>query len=440
MANVTSSEMQQLFNVAAYGLVSGNQALGALPSTLLNTGLYGVLTLTTCVAGILLLPRAWRDLRNTALLLATAAMYAGTTVYFALRIRHLVTDATAVYSNVLLLYSDLRACSSGAVAPGADTPACDAMADFGLFAAPSRIDSQFCAGTAALTVNAVLGNAILSWRACVAWPRRRLVPLVLISLVLATCALGIADAATACRGAAQEDPLELDGPSVGTLFMGKSFGLAASALALATNVITTSLVGFRIWQRRAAVAGHISALQSARSRVWSTLALAVELGIVYCVVWAVMLAAAAGLKGSIGFLEDVETGYEEIVYTKNPSAFIDGFWVFDLGAMTALTAIYPLAVLIILALDASHCESGFEYTEADTTGFKNLTDGSGGAGRVFSPTQWRHKFLLSPEPAKLGGGLRGSKGSVEAFALQQRPHAAWEGVEGETEVGKGDVL
>ena len=50
-----------------------------------------------------------------------------------------------------------------------------------------------------------------------------------------------------------------------------------------------------------------------------------------------MLAAGAGLKGSIASLEDFETGYEEIVYTKNPSAFVNGFWVFDLGAMTAIT-------------------------------------------------------------------------------------------------------
>ena len=52
---------------------------------------------------------------------------------------------------------------------------------------------------------------------------------------------------------------------------------------------------------------------------------------------AIMLAAAAGLRGSVAPLEDFETGYEEIVYTKNPSAFINGFWVFDLGAMTAIT-------------------------------------------------------------------------------------------------------
>ena len=54
-----------------------------------------------------------------------------------------------------------------------------------------------------------------------------------------------------------------------------------------------------------------------------------------------MLAAAAGLRGSVAALEDFETGYEEIVYTKNPSAFINGFWVFDLGAMTAITVSPP---------------------------------------------------------------------------------------------------
>ena len=41
IANVTSLELRQLFNVAAYGLFSGNQGIGALPSTLVNTSLYG---------------------------------------------------------------------------------------------------------------------------------------------------------------------------------------------------------------------------------------------------------------------------------------------------------------------------------------------------------------------------------------------------------------
>ena len=109
-------------------------------------------------------------------------------------------------------------------------------------------------------------------------------------------------------------------------------------------------------------------------------------------------------------------------------------------------------MLIVLALGASHCASGFQYANADagTGGFKTLPDGAipspgGGAGRVFSPTEWRHKFLVSPAPARLGGHRRASKGSMEAFALQARPHAMWEGAEGEGEAageegGKGDVL
>ena len=82
-------------------------------------------------------------------------MYAGTTAYFALRIQHISTDVAAVYSNGVLLYSDLRSCyaMSLTTTPGVDTVTCDTMSDFGLFAPPSRIDTQFCAGTAALTIN-----------------------------------------------------------------------------------------------------------------------------------------------------------------------------------------------------------------------------------------------------------------------------------------------
>ena len=45
------------------------------------------------------------------------------------------------------------------------------------------------------------------------------------------------------------------------------------------------IIGIECRQQRANVARHLRALHSARSKLWSALALTVELGVVYCVIW-----------------------------------------------------------------------------------------------------------------------------------------------------------
>ncbi|KAI1782903.1 hypothetical protein LXA43DRAFT_386233 [Ganoderma leucocontextum] len=425
MANVTvtSTELLFLYDAASYALYTGNRALGQLSSTLINASLYGVLTLSVLVAGASLMPRSWRDIRNISLLVATGAMYAGTTIYFALRIRNLSHDMAAVYSNVISLLIDLQACYVSSVAPSEAGLAstCPSTQDVSDLVGPSDLPPQYCAGTAALTINAVLGNAILCWRACVVWPRRRMVPIVLGSLILATCA----DTSAACHGAEQEDPLRLDGPSVGTFFVGKSFGLAASSLSFVTVLAASSLICYKAWQRRADIRSRLREPGSTRSRMGRILALTIELGIVYCVIWAFVIGATTTMNQFLGGLEDPATGYEEIVYTNNPTSFVQGFWVFDLGALTPVTAIYPLLLVVVVALNKSHCESGFEY-EHGREGFKRIRISdvphtAGGNGGAHSPTQWRRKFLLaSPEPAALAERRSASRAGVEVFALQKR--------------------
>ncbi len=137
-------------------------------------------------------------------------MYAGTTVYFALRVRNLSHDMAAVYTNVVSLFLDVQACYISSIAQtGSSTNStCPGLQDVSDLAGPSHLPPQYCAGTAALTINvslpvhvsvvpvvswprdrlqAVLGNAILCWRASVLWPRNRMIPITLGSLVLATC-------------------------------------------------------------------------------------------------------------------------------------------------------------------------------------------------------------------------------------------------------------
>ncbi|PIL34709.1 hypothetical protein GSI_03490 [Ganoderma sinense ZZ0214-1] len=435
MANLTSTELVFLYDAATYALYTGNLALGQLASTLINSSMFGVLSLSALAAGALLVPRSRRDVRNISLLLATGAMYAGTTVYFALRLRNLSHDAAATFTNAVALFSDLQSCYLASIgATVSNSTQCTTSQDLSDLAGPSDLPPQYCAGTAALTINAVLGNAILCWRACALWPRRRMVPLVLGSLLLATCALGIADTRAACRGAAKEDPLTLDGPSVGSFYVGKNFGLAAASLAFVTVLAASALIGFRTWQLRAGIRARLRQ-GSARARMGGALALTVELGVVYCVIWGFIVGATATMDQSSGAIEDTDTGFEEIVYT--PTPFVQGFWVFDLGALTPLTAIYPLLLVVVVALNKSLL---FEH---DRDGFERISDDAQRAralGEPRSPTQWRRKFLLaSPQPALIDQRASGGAG-VEAFALShKRPSSGWEEVDVGS-LGKGEVL
>ena len=78
-------------------------------------------------------------------------MYAGTAVYFALRIRNLSHDMAAVYTNVVALFIDLQACYLNSV--GGSTQQCSGTQDTSDLAGPSDLPPQYCAGTAALTIN-----------------------------------------------------------------------------------------------------------------------------------------------------------------------------------------------------------------------------------------------------------------------------------------------
>ncbi|PIL34714.1 hypothetical protein GSI_03495 [Ganoderma sinense ZZ0214-1] len=544
MANITSTELLFPYDAASCALYIGNLALGQLSSTLVNSTLFGVLTL----------PRSRRDVRNVSLLLATGAMYAWTTVYFARRIRNLSHDAAATFTNAVALFSDLQSCyltsaAAGAVSNSTQTQ-CTTSQDPSDLAGSSDLPPQYCAGTAALTINVgrrvlvsavlvewtyigaltrpqgMLGNAILCSPACALWPRRRrcMIPIVLGSLVLATCVRRQLDPLHAFRDEQQqrrarpahaalrlvpldvaqerhaarmgrdskgvslsvhylpskfeatilsggmkrrkgkggnpdpedgwgargvpgervadgggrrrrlrwgEDPLRLDGPGVRSFFVGKNFGLAAFSLAFVTRSIYLEV--------QAAEGEHSEPPPPgpARTRMGSVLALTVELGVVYCVIWGFIVGATATTNKTVGALEDTDTGFEEVVYTQNPTSFVQGFWVFDLGALTPLTAIYPLLLVAVVALNKSLL---FEH---DRGGFERISDDAQRApvGEPRSPTQWRRKFLLaSPQSALIDQCASDSGAGVEAFALShKRSSSGWEEVD-VVSLGKGEIL
>ncbi|PIL28053.1 hypothetical protein GSI_09805 [Ganoderma sinense ZZ0214-1] len=90
-----------------------------------------------------------------------------------------------------------------------------------------------CIGTATLTFNVVIGDAIVWWRVWVLWNRNR--------PILAACGI-ILLATLACA-----DSTVFNFTEIGTFFGGNEFGLVAIILSLFSNTLATLLVGYKAW-------------------------------------------------------------------------------------------------------------------------------------------------------------------------------------------------
>ncbi|KAI0702535.1 hypothetical protein C8Q76DRAFT_754673 [Earliella scabrosa] len=206
--------------------------------------------------------------------------------------------------------------------------------------APVGIPSG-CTGTVTLTVNVVFGDAIVWWRALILWKGNRLIYAICALLLTATTVTGGLVTQTACQ------KYYLSGlynatSHPGAFYVGDSPGLAASVLSLMSNVVATSLVGYKAWcHRRLIRAGFTGS--STRTRVERVLALLVESGTVYCILWIFVVV------------------YQTMIYVEyyDSSSFTYNFDQFLEGCLIHLIGIYPTLIIILVSLGISHCDTVF---------------------------------------------------------------------------------
>ncbi|KAM5531990.1 hypothetical protein V8D89_014324 [Ganoderma adspersum] len=109
-----------------------------------------------------------------------------------------------------------------------------------------------CAGTATLTFNVVLGDAIVWWRVWVLWNKNRLILAACCGVLLATLGCGMTDSINSCTLGPVIWNTSVDGTNsnsteLGAFFGGNIFGLAAIVLSLFSNTLATLLVGYKAW-------------------------------------------------------------------------------------------------------------------------------------------------------------------------------------------------
>ncbi|KAI0808345.1 hypothetical protein C8Q74DRAFT_1188102, partial [Fomes fomentarius] len=118
---------------------------------------------------------------------------------------------------------------------------------------------------------------IVWWRAWNLWRSSRGVLLLYVALALAT--FGTYDMVLSTDRFNEQATT-----TSGTLFSGNQAGSAASVLTLVTNISATILVGMKALEHRDSVRRYLK-VGSRRTRAEKILAILLESGIVYCVIW-----------------------------------------------------------------------------------------------------------------------------------------------------------
>ncbi|KAI0739960.1 hypothetical protein C8Q80DRAFT_206216 [Daedaleopsis nitida] len=212
-----------------------------------------------------------------------------------------------------------------------------------------------CAPTIILAVNVVLGDAVVWWRVWTIWPRSLIVRAAGLILLTATLAMGLLDVNDSCPPSAFEPLLYYNLAQVppGALFQKNLFGLTASVLSLATNMVATALVWIKAWEHRKFIA---SVNLGRTSRVERALALLIESGSVYCILW--MLVVIYQVMWQI---------YGDAV-SPHTQTVNSAFEYFLQGCLIPLVGMYPTAIILLVALDKSHFRGSTLGRGLDTRG------------------------------------------------------------------------
>ncbi|KAI0056933.1 hypothetical protein BV25DRAFT_1920576 [Artomyces pyxidatus] len=194
-------------------------------------------------------------------------------------------------------------------------------------------------GAVSVRINYVLSDAIVVWRALVLWGSDFKIFAILAIFMLGTTAaagtdvglslaqlfgtLDVVDDQSAVKGG--ERSLILVGPTLGT------------------NVVATSLIAYKAWRHRAFIRENLIGLSSV-TKVQKILALLVESGIIYCIVWIFYLLASFRVFPAVGF------------------AVMDSI-------MVQIAGIYPTIIIVLVSLQKSHCEEYSRYDVGETLRF-----------------------------------------------------------------------
>ncbi|KAI0318548.1 hypothetical protein OF83DRAFT_1171005 [Amylostereum chailletii] len=292
-------------------VTSTNSVCSILPAVLFETALFGIFTLLVAISTWILIRKGFNSLSTKAMLAATLVMYAAATVHWASQL-----------DLFLILQKDAQLVQM----------ICDDIFFFSS-SGGSTVSTVFhqCAPSAMLSVNIILSDTIVLWRAWILRSGRALRTLSIL-LLLGTIGTSALDTA-------------LNRASANVLF-GQSFnenpmGIFVFPFSWTTNIYAASVIGYKAWQHRRRIRDHLQH-GNARTRAEKVMALFVESGLVYCSLWAFLTANA------------VIQVFALIPNSQSGARLITAGNVFVDGGLIQLIGIYPTIVIILVSLDMAH--------------------------------------------------------------------------------------
>ncbi|KZV70401.1 hypothetical protein PENSPDRAFT_444456 [Peniophora sp. CONT] len=197
-----------------------------------------------------------------------------------------------------------------------------------------------------LSANVILSDAIVLWRMCVLCNQHIIARALAVTLLSSTIGL------TAATIAAMT-PIAEFGEGSDSVFSlsDTTYGTAVLGLSLASNVVATFSIGWRVWRYRRDISAHLASLNH-QSIVEKVMTVLVESGFVYCIVWILYI------------LDSVHLGPQ---FNAGTNAFGVDNPVWFSRLMPQLTGIYPTIIIVIVALEQSYLENA--HSESKLSAF-----------------------------------------------------------------------
>ncbi|KAI0030278.1 hypothetical protein K488DRAFT_87913 [Vararia minispora EC-137] len=205
------------------------------------------------------------------------------------------------------------------------------------------------------TVNVLLSDAIVLWRMCVLW--RNDVAILVLAGVLWLVNIGVSIANVISEYYWQTHPMQYM-LQVQPIYTDTVLGSVALALSLASNLAATSLISWKAWRHRQLIRRHLSS-GAKRTRVERVMSLLIESGTLYCVIWILYTinsrSSAMNINHKLADASQTPNG-QPFVVTFYGTEYFNRF-------MAQLTGIYPTIIIVLVALQKTHCEHQFTYRD-----------------------------------------------------------------------------
>ncbi|KAI0030277.1 hypothetical protein K488DRAFT_87912 [Vararia minispora EC-137] len=206
-----------------------------------------------------------------------------------------------------------------------------------------------------LTANVLLSDAIVLWRMYILWKNNVAVPIIGVVLWIVTLGLSVAN----IRRELQLIKPSIDG-TVQPSYSNPSLGSATQAFSLITNVIATSLISWKAWGHRKQIRRYFCS-GTRTTMVERVMALLVESGMLYCVIWTLYI--VSGQTTAFNFIPGMNPPSNidgEITIARTFLLRIIGLDFFN-RLMAQITGIYPTIIIVLVALQRTHCDRQFTY-------------------------------------------------------------------------------